>query len=216
MRSLGQFLQAIWGDWGARMSGPPTIPLAIAALFVSNHVLRILYACLAVICGFYTAFAIWLKERNKYEHEVSTHRLRDDWKYLQGKFAKYPHELYAHWILRSTMPTKREWDISGANDQMELEHFRVLLEEAGNFLLRADWIVNSLKGIGDSDPVPRWLNFICEVQGELLQTTGSGHVKGVKFYSGDVADLAQVCSLVCAKLAAKETWPSSEAKPSLR
>jgi hypothetical protein len=216
MQKLGQFLHAIWADWGARMSGPPTIPLAILALFVSNHTLRVLYAILAVGCGFYTAFAVWLKERTKYEHEVSARRLRDDWKYLQDKFAEYPHELHALWIVRSTIPTKREWDISGANDQMELEHFRVLLEEAGNFLHRADWIVNSFGGIGETDPVYRWLNFVCEVQGDLLETTGGGHVREVHFDSGHVGDLARICSLVCAKLAAKETWPNPEAKSSLQ
>jgi len=209
MRRLGQFLQAIWDDWGTRMSGPPTIPLAVLAFFVSNHVLRILYASLAVSCGFYTAFAIWLKERKKYEDEVTAHRLRGDWKYLQGKFAEYPHELHALWVLRSTKPTKREWDISGANDQMEREHFRVLLEESGNFLLRADWIVNSFGGVSDPDPVSRWLNFICEVEDDLLQTTGGGHIKDIEFDSGHVEDLARICSLVCAKLAAKETWPSN-------
>jgi hypothetical protein len=192
------------------------VPLTILAFYVSNHTYKVLYASLALLCGFYTAFAVWLKERKGYESEVSSHRLRDDWKSLQGKFAEYSHYLYVHWILRSTMPTKREWDISGANDQMELEHFRVLLEEAGNFLHRADWIVNSFGGISDPDPVSRWLNFICEMQGDLLQTTGSGHVREVHFDSGDVAGLARICSLVCAKLAAKETWPNPEAKPSLR
>ena len=114
------------------------------------------------------------------------------------------------------MPTKREWEISGAHDGVGREHFAVLLEEAGNFLNRSDWIGKSFGGLNDPNPISRWLEFVCEVQGDLLQETGSGHVKGVQFHSGHVADLARICSLVCAKLAAKETWPNPEAKPSLR
>src|ERR1700735_2115447 len=159
MRRLGQFLWAIVADWGALMSGIPTVPLAIAALYVSNTKFKVLYGCLAVVCGLFASFRVWLKERERYESEVSSHSLRDDWKYLQSKFAEYPPELHALWVLRSTMPTEREWDIAGANDEMELENFRVLLEEAGNFLYRADWIVNGFPGISNPDPITRWLNF---------------------------------------------------------
>jgi hypothetical protein len=209
-------MRAILSDWGSRMSGPLTVPLTILAFYVSNHAYKVLYASLALLCGFLTAFAVWLKERERYESEVASHSLRSEWQSLQGKFAEYPLELYAHWILRRTMPTKREWEISGARDGVEGEHFAVLVEEAGNFLLRTDWKARSHGSLNDPSPISRWLEFVCEVQGDLLQTTGSGHVKGVEFDSGHVADLARICSLVCAKLAAKETWPSPTAKVSLR
>jgi hypothetical protein len=198
------------------MSGPLTVPLTVFAFYVSNHAYRVLYASLALACGFYTAFAVWLKERETYESEAASHSIRSEWHSLQGKFAECPFEIYAHWVLRSTMPTKRLWEISGARDVVEGEHFAVLVEEAGNFLCRADWIVKSFSGINEPNPIDRWLEFVCEVQGDLLETTGSGHVKGVEFHSGHIADLARICSLVCAKLAAKETWPHPIAKASLR
>lgn len=135
------------------------------------------------------------------ERGVASLNLRSEWQSLQEKFEGYSIYLHAIWTLPSTMPTKRTWLISGANDQMEQEYFRVLLEEAGNFLCRADWTVRSFPGLSEPDPVCRWLNFICEIQGDLLQTTQWGTVKGVKFDSGHVVDLARICSLVCAKLA---------------
>src|SRR5438270_13253980 len=113
MLRLRQFLQAILEDWGSRMSGPLTVPLTVLAFYVSNNAYKFLYTLLALLCGFYTVFSIWLKERKRYESEVLSHSLRDDWKYLQGKFTEYPYEIYAHWVLRSTMPTQREWEISG-------------------------------------------------------------------------------------------------------
>jgi hypothetical protein len=132
--------------------------------------------------------------------------MRAEWKSLRDNFSRYSTYLYAHWTLQSTMPTKREWDISGANDTIELGNFAVLVEEAGNLLRHSDWIREGFRGINEPNPEWRWLNFICEMQNEQFHETGSGHVNGIKYTSGEVADLARMSSLVCAKLAAKEVW----------
>jgi hypothetical protein len=70
-KRLGQFLSAFGGDWLAMMSGPPTVPLAFFAFYVTNQTLKILFASLAVACGFCASFRIWSKEREKVEEEVA-------------------------------------------------------------------------------------------------------------------------------------------------
>src|SRR5271168_756903 len=71
IKLLGSFFKAISGDWLALMSGPPTVPLAIASYYVSNHSLKVLFGCLAILCGFVSSFRIWAKEHRKYEDEVT-------------------------------------------------------------------------------------------------------------------------------------------------
>jgi hypothetical protein len=219
MQRLQQFIKAIWADWGARMSGPPTIPLAILALFVSNGALRILYASLAVSCGLYTCFAVWSKERKKCDTLAISRNIRAEWQSLQLKFDKYVKEsapIVGIWILRDAVPTRRTWYLFGARDEIERESMTVLLEEAGNFLLSSPWIANGFSGMTEKDPVFRWLNFLCEVQAEPMAVTITGHEHGVSHKGGQINQLPRKCSLVCAKLAAKETRPDQEAKPSLR
>ena len=53
------------------MSGPPTVPLAIAAFFVPNHRLRILFGSVAVLCAFVSSFRVWTKERASIEEEIN-------------------------------------------------------------------------------------------------------------------------------------------------
>jgi len=71
MRRLAQFFKAFSGDWLALMSGPPTVPLTIAAFFVPNHLLRVLFGCLAVLCAFVASFRVWARERTKVEEEIA-------------------------------------------------------------------------------------------------------------------------------------------------
>lgn len=51
------------------MSGPATVPLAIAALKVSSMQYRILFIVLAVFCAGFTSYRVWLKERVALEAE---------------------------------------------------------------------------------------------------------------------------------------------------
>jgi hypothetical protein len=48
---FGKFLLSIGRDWLARMSGPLTVPLTIAAFFVSGAAYKSLFAGLAVVAA---------------------------------------------------------------------------------------------------------------------------------------------------------------------
>jgi hypothetical protein len=45
--------------------------LAIAALFVSGTLLKLLYGALAVLLGLFSAYRIWLKEYDRAEHQLA-------------------------------------------------------------------------------------------------------------------------------------------------
>jgi hypothetical protein len=62
---LGRFFVAIWADWLARMSGPLTVPLTVAAFFVSAKVYKGLFAGLAVISALLTCYRVWSKEHTQ-------------------------------------------------------------------------------------------------------------------------------------------------------
>jgi hypothetical protein len=67
MRLLLQFFKAFSEDWLAKMSGPPTVPLTIAAFFVPNRLLKILLGTLAVLCAVVASYRVWAKEHMKLE-----------------------------------------------------------------------------------------------------------------------------------------------------
>jgi hypothetical protein len=71
MQRLTQYFRAFSGDLLALMSGPPTVPLTIAAFFVSNKTFKVLFGGLAVLCAFVSSFRIWSKERAKLDEEVA-------------------------------------------------------------------------------------------------------------------------------------------------
>lgn len=51
------------------MSGPATVPFAIAALYVPSRQYRFLYGVLALLCAGFTSYRVWLKERLVLEAE---------------------------------------------------------------------------------------------------------------------------------------------------
>ena len=51
------------------MSGPATVPFAIAALYESSGNLRVLYAAMAILCAGYTSYRLWLNEHVALEAE---------------------------------------------------------------------------------------------------------------------------------------------------
>ncbi|HXZ26515.1 MAG TPA: hypothetical protein VEG08_00795, partial [Terriglobales bacterium] len=59
------FLRGLMGRWFTAMSGPLTVPFAALALFVSSTRYRVLYGCLAVVCGLVAAYGTWRDERRK-------------------------------------------------------------------------------------------------------------------------------------------------------
>jgi hypothetical protein len=57
------FLKAFGANWVTKMSGPPTVPFTLAALFVPQAWLRTLFAVLAIVCAFVSSYAVWAAER---------------------------------------------------------------------------------------------------------------------------------------------------------
>jgi hypothetical protein len=60
-----EFIRVISGDWLARMSGPASVPLTIAALYIEGPWAKAGLIVLAFICAWYAAYRVWAAERNK-------------------------------------------------------------------------------------------------------------------------------------------------------
>ena len=58
------FLRAFGANWLTRMSGPLTVPFAIATLFVPRFY-KLLLGTLAIICGVYSSYEVWRSERKR-------------------------------------------------------------------------------------------------------------------------------------------------------
>jgi hypothetical protein len=58
------FLRAFGENWLTRMSGPLTVPFAIAALFAPGFY-KVLFAALAVVCGVSSSYEVWRNERKR-------------------------------------------------------------------------------------------------------------------------------------------------------
>lgn len=61
--SLRAFLAAIVSSWFSGMSGPLSVPLTVAAVFVQNDTAKVLLALTAVICFWAAAYTVWVRER---------------------------------------------------------------------------------------------------------------------------------------------------------
>src|SRR5665213_4477659 len=57
------YIRAFRARWFVLMSGPLTVPFAIAAIFVEGTWQKTGYAALAVFCGGYSSFQVWKAER---------------------------------------------------------------------------------------------------------------------------------------------------------
>jgi hypothetical protein len=60
------FVLSIWRDWGARMCGPLTIPLTIAAFYVKADWQKALWSLAAIISLIYTSYRVWVNEHKAY------------------------------------------------------------------------------------------------------------------------------------------------------
>lgn len=58
-----EFLRAFGADWGERMSGPLSVPLMLAALFIANHYAAIGTGLLGIACGVFAAYRVWANEQ---------------------------------------------------------------------------------------------------------------------------------------------------------
>jgi hypothetical protein len=75
--TLHAFLRAILSSWFTAMSGPLSVPLTIAAVFVENPTARILLGATAFVCFWAAAYGVWARERNARNHtqaELTTAR----------------------------------------------------------------------------------------------------------------------------------------------
>jgi hypothetical protein len=71
VKKVGKFFAAMFSERGSALSGPASVPLAIAALYVSGTLLKLIYGTLAVLLGFISAYSIWLREYERAEREVA-------------------------------------------------------------------------------------------------------------------------------------------------
>lgn len=63
--TIKAFLLSFGGQWLTKMSGPFTVPFAIAALFVPQTWQKALFACLAILCAAVSSYGIWAQERRR-------------------------------------------------------------------------------------------------------------------------------------------------------
>ena len=80
--SIRVFLTALFASWFVRMSGPLSVPLAVAAMFVPSEAAKVILGITAFACVWAASYAIWSRERierNKSESEArdSENRLRE-------------------------------------------------------------------------------------------------------------------------------------------
>jgi hypothetical protein len=61
--NLLEFCRAIWSEWFTAMSGPLSVPAAIAALWIENTTAKILLGLTAFACIWAAAYSVWRRER---------------------------------------------------------------------------------------------------------------------------------------------------------
>ncbi len=69
MPKVRTFLSAIMSDWLSGMSGPLTVPFAIAAFWLSSTSARISFTILAILAACVTCYRVWAKEYDRAEEE---------------------------------------------------------------------------------------------------------------------------------------------------
>ena len=78
MAKFRRFLAVIMSDWLARMSGPLTVPFAVAAFLLPSVAARVLFAVLAVIAALITCYRVWVKEYDRAEAEKVKNEIAPD------------------------------------------------------------------------------------------------------------------------------------------
>ncbi|SFI32521.1 hypothetical protein [Bradyrhizobium sp. Gha] len=63
--NLLEFFRAIWSEWFSRMSGPLSVPAAIAALWIENTTGKVLLAITAFVCIWAASYSVWRRERDR-------------------------------------------------------------------------------------------------------------------------------------------------------
>lgn len=210
MHRIGQFLGAIFSDWAARMSGPATVPLTIAAFYVSSATYKRLWGILALLCALFTTYRVWLNERKRYEQVVAARNIKAAWQAMQNRFDEgyYPVSVYAGWEkkLHDEDITRLKWWVGGARDQLQTEQLLAVMEEAGSLILNSAFVQSKFPNMRSiSDAADRWLTAILIINRPKNGITGRAIDHGVETESGQLNDVLRRCVVLCSQLAAKES-----------
>lgn len=61
VKKFGLFFKAMFSEWGSALSGPASVPFTIFAFIASNNAQKVVYAAMAIILGYFSAYRIWAK-----------------------------------------------------------------------------------------------------------------------------------------------------------
>jgi hypothetical protein len=93
---IKDFALALWSEWLTVLSGPLSVPLAVAALFVPNDALKILFGLTAFVGVWVTAYRLWKREHDKLvERDQRKRQLLDDISALRKTMVRYRIEMEA-------------------------------------------------------------------------------------------------------------------------
>jgi hypothetical protein len=63
--NFSNFVRAFGSRWFTAMSGPLSVPLAVAAVFVPNDIAKLLLALTAIACAIFASYWVWRRERQQ-------------------------------------------------------------------------------------------------------------------------------------------------------
>jgi hypothetical protein len=87
---IKDFVLAVCSEWLTLLSGPLSVPVAVAAFFVPNDIAKILFGLIAFIGVWVTAYRLWKREHDKVvEHDREKRELLDDIAALREKVGDY-------------------------------------------------------------------------------------------------------------------------------
>jgi hypothetical protein len=90
------FAFAVWSDWLTLLSGPPSVPAAALALWVSNETAKVLLGLTAFGCLWFSAYRLWKREHDKViERDRRKRQLLDDISDLRKTMVQYRSQMEA-------------------------------------------------------------------------------------------------------------------------
>jgi hypothetical protein len=93
---IKDFALAVWSDWLTLLSGPPSVPVAALALWVSNETAKVLLGLTAFCCLLFSAYRLWKREHDKViERDQRKRQLLDDISALRKTMVQYRIDMEA-------------------------------------------------------------------------------------------------------------------------
>jgi len=93
---IKDFALAVWSDWLTLLSGPPSVPAAALALWVSNETAKVLLGLTAFGCLLFSAYRLWKREHDKViERDQRKRQLLDDISDLRKTMVQYRIDMEA-------------------------------------------------------------------------------------------------------------------------